>query len=108
MIVKITYLSQVPKTMHYLILIAFIALCNAIQKNSIYISIQKNFHIIPTICTSYTANTNTIMLVNSKTKMNLPSNKNEETLSLPDYDIPKWVYDKVFRHNKPNKYKFDK
>ena len=23
---------------------------------------------------------------------------------LPDYEIPKWVYKKVFKYNKPNKY----
>ena len=28
-------------------------------------------------------------------------NKNE---LLPDYEIPKWVYKKVFKYNKPNKY----
>ena len=28
-------------------------------------------------------------------------NKNEV---LPDYEIPKWVYKKVFKCNKPNKY----
>lgn len=25
----------------------------------------------------------------------------QDTISLPDYEIPKWVYKKVFKYNKP-------
>lgn len=93
--------------MFYLLLITTITLlCNAMHKKAFYNPVQVYYK-----STSIPANSEAIMI---EPKVNPQQNIDEYSLkvknkSLPDYQIPKWVYEKVFRHNKPskNKYKFD-
>ena len=90
--------------MYYLLLTAIITLCNAMQKKVFYNPVQVYYQSASIPATSQAI----IMDPKSKKQQNII----EYTLKLknksfPDYQIPKWVHEKVFRHNKPNKYAFD-
>ena len=80
--------------MFYLLLV--FTLTTAMPKKAFYNPVQVYYQ-----STSIPASSHAI-IINPKAKPRQNKNK-----SLPDYKIPKWVYEKVFRHNKPNYYKFD-
>ena len=90
--------------MYYLLLTAIVALCNALQKTLFYNPLQIYYTYI-----SFPATTSQTIIMEPKSKkqqniVEYPLKHKE----LPDYKIPQWVHEKVFRHNKPNKYAFDK
>ena len=90
--------------MYYLLLTAIIALCNAMQKKAFYNPVQVYYQ-----STSIPASSHAIIInPKAKPRQNIADYSHKlKNKSLPDYKIPKWVYEKVFRHNKPNYYKFD-
>ena len=91
--------------MYYLLLTAIIALCNALQKTLFYNPFQIYYKHV-----SFPATNSQTIIMDPKSKKQ--QNIIEYSLKLkhkplPDYKIPQWVHEKVFRHNKPNKYAFD-
>ena len=87
--------------MFYLLLV--LTLTNAMNKKPFYNPVQVYYK-----STSIPASSHAIVMdPKSNPKQNIVNYSHKINKSLPDYNIPKWVYEKVFRHNKPNYYKFD-
>ncbi len=90
--------------MYYLLLTAIITLCNAMQKKAFYNPVQVYYQSASILATSQAI----IMDPNSKKQQNIVEYSLKlKNKALPDYKIPQWVHEKVFHHNKPNKYAFD-
>ena len=90
--------------MYYLLLTAIIVLCNAMQKKAFYNPVQVYYQSASIPATSQAI----IMDPKSKKQQNIIEYSLKlKNKALPDYKIPQWVHEKVFRHNKPNKYAFD-
>ena len=92
--------------MYYLLLTAIIVLCNALQKNIFYNPLQIYYKYISFPATS----SQTIIMEDPKSKKQrniIEYSLKLKNKSFPDYQIPQWVHEKVFHHNKPNKYAFD-
>jgi hypothetical protein len=88
--------------MFYLLLV--FTLTTAMPKKAFYNPVQVYYQ-----STSIPASSHAI-IINPKAnpKQNIADCSHKlKNKSLPDYKIPKWVYEKVFRHNKPHFYKFD-
>ena len=88
--------------MFYLLLV--FTLTTAMQKYAFYNPVQVYYQ-----STSIPASSHAI-IINPKAnpRQNIADYSHKlKNKSLPDYKIPKWVYEKVFRHNKPHFYKFD-
>lgn len=83
--------------MYYLLAITMFIVCNAMQKKTLYNPVQVYYKSVSIPLTLQSQ----AIIMDPKGKSQL---KNK---SLPDYKIPKWVYEKVFRYNKPYKYNFD-
>ena len=90
--------------MYYLLAITMFIVCNAMQKKTFYNPVQVYYKSVSIPLTSQTI----IMDPKGKAQQNIVEYSLKlKNKSLPDYKIPKWVYEKVFRYNKPYKYNFD-
>jgi hypothetical protein len=90
--------------MYYLLAITMFIVCNAMQKKAFYNPVQVYYQSASIPATSQAI----IMDPKANPKQNIVEYSLKlKNKPLPDYKIPQWVHEKVFRHNKPNKYAFD-